>query len=133
MKALFRKRRREFQHKHAKYLPYVFNDHFVLVLLFLLGFILFQYSQLLKHFPANPLPIQLGLLISVLFLLNLGSVATYLERADQHFLLTKEARSEEHTSELQSRQYLVCRLLLEKKNHNNIYILSYLPSSYSTP
>src|SRR3712207_7829250 len=26
------------------------------------------------------------------------------------------ARSEEHTSELQSRQYLVCRLLLEKKN-----------------
>src|SRR3712207_8216504 len=33
--------------------------------------------------------------------------------------LTGEAflsRSEEHTSELQSRQYLVCRLLLEKKN-----------------
>src|SRR3712207_7398581 len=29
-------------------------------------------------------------------------------------------RSEEHTSELQSRQYLVCRLLLEKKNTNNI-------------
>src|SRR3712207_7174722 len=29
--------------------------------------------------------------------------------------LRDEARSEEHTSELQSRQYLVCRLLLEKK------------------
>src|SRR5258707_11769187 len=28
-------------------------------------------------------------------------------------------RSEEHTSELQSRQYLVCRLLLEKKNHGS--------------
>src|SRR3712207_8109548 len=28
-------------------------------------------------------------------------------------------RSEEHTSELQSRQYLVCRLLLEKKNTTN--------------
>src|SRR3712207_7830281 len=28
-----------------------------------------------------------------------------------------DARSEEHTSELQSRQYLVCRLLLEKKKH----------------
>src|SRR3712207_8966721 len=27
------------------------------------------------------------------------------------------SRSEEHTSELQSRQYLVCRLLLEKKNY----------------
>src|SRR3712207_7190692 len=33
-------------------------------------------------------------------------------------------RSEEHTSELQSRQYLVCRLLLEKKKHiyTNLYI-----------
>src|SRR3712207_7421052 len=30
------------------------------------------------------------------------------------------ARSEEHTSELQSRQYLVCRLLLEKKNKTMI-------------
>src|SRR3712207_8541654 len=32
-------------------------------------------------------------------------------------------RSEEHTSELQSRQYLVCRLLLEKKNIN--YFIKY--------
>src|SRR2546429_6624080 len=30
---------------------------------------------------------------------------------------TKEQRSEEHTSELQSRLHLVCRLLLEKKNN----------------
>src|SRR3712207_6982062 len=32
-----------------------------------------------------------------------------------------EGRSEEHTSELQSRQYLVCRLLLEKKKNKTIY------------
>src|SRR3712207_8253925 len=31
-------------------------------------------------------------------------------------VLPRIARSEEHTSELQSRQYLVCRLMLEKKN-----------------
>src|SRR3712207_7740993 len=31
---------------------------------------------------------------------------------------TQGPRSEEHTSELQSRQYLVCRLLLEKKKKN---------------
>src|SRR3712207_7827893 len=30
-----------------------------------------------------------------------------------------QVRSEEHTSELQSRQYLVCRLLLEKKKHTS--------------
>src|SRR5947209_16191109 len=35
-------------------------------------------------------------------------------------------RSEEHTSELQSRQYLVCRLLLEKKNKNSFHIVSTL-------
>src|SRR5258707_9917507 len=35
------------------------------------------------------------------------------------------ARSEEHTSELQSRQYLVCRLLLEKKKkHQRGYIVN---------
>src|SRR3712207_7414081 len=34
--------------------------------------------------------------------------------------LVNPPRSEEHTSELQSRQYLVCRLLLEKKKNKNI-------------
>src|SRR3712207_7422836 len=34
-------------------------------------------------------------------------------------------RSEEHTSELQSRQYLVCRLLLEKKKHNYSHMILY--------
>src|SRR3712207_8531505 len=35
---------------------------------------------------------------------------------DQADVVQATCRSEEHTSELQSRQYLVCRLLLEKKN-----------------
>src|SRR3712207_8966789 len=33
-----------------------------------------------------------------------------------------EDRSEEHTSELQSRQYLVCRLLLEKKTRRSVSV-----------
>src|SRR3712207_8857998 len=36
-------------------------------------------------------------------------------------------RSEEHTSELQSRQYLVCRLLLEKKNTHSYLLLFCFP------
>src|SRR3712207_7185571 len=40
------------------------------------------------------------------------------------------ARSEEHTSELQSRQYLVCRLLLEKKK---ILLDVILPHDYARP
>src|SRR5258707_8279995 len=35
-------------------------------------------------------------------------------------------RSEEHTSELQSRQYLVCRLLLEKKKKKKYNVIRYL-------
>src|SRR3712207_7966379 len=42
--------------------------------------------------------------------LDVGHPAQDREDADH------QQRSEEHTSELQSRQYLVCRLLLEKKN-----------------
>src|SRR3712207_7136454 len=37
--------------------------------------------------------------------------------------LGEPVRSEEHTSELQSRQYLVCRLLLEKKKHKTQPVL----------
>src|SRR3712207_6983772 len=44
------------------------------------------------------------------------------------------ARSEEHTSELQSRQYLVCRLLLEKKKkRNNIVQDRLIRISYHRP
>src|SRR3712207_7606892 len=45
------------------------------------------------------------------------------------------ARSEEHTSELQSRQYLVCRLLLEKKLNFSLkiyFILCYVQALFRT-
>src|SRR3712207_9576960 len=45
--------------------------------------------------------------------------AGVVSRAELAEAMIAGARSEEHTSELQSRQYLVCRLLLEKKKPNN--------------
>src|SRR3712207_8126648 len=45
------------------------------------------------------------------------------QRSNQNTCITQKPlvrRSEEHTSELQSRQYLVCRLLLEKKKNTSI-------------
>src|SRR3712207_7248349 len=60
-----------------------------------------------------PSPLMVGLVQAAamlpvfLFALPGGAAADILDR--------RLARSEEHTSELQSRQYLVCRLLLEKK------------------
>src|SRR3712207_8114033 len=62
-------------------------------------------------------------------------------RASTRFVSRRiSARSEEHTSELQSRQYLVCRLLLEKKKKIKLVINTYhakhkynnLKSTYNT-
>src|SRR3712207_8358416 len=50
--------------------------------------------------------------------LSRGALRRLPERAD------RVPRSEEHTSELQSRQYLVCRLLLEKKKKKRDSILA---------
>src|SRR3712207_8401592 len=47
-------------------------------------------------------------------------------------LQVRSPRSEEHTSELQSRQYLVCRLLLEKKKtSNSVCLHSYVLLYYT--
>src|SRR5258707_3506630 len=45
----------------------------------------------------------------------------------QEIAIRHRRRSEEHTSELQSRQYLVCRLLLEKKKTSRPSFLAFAP------
>src|SRR5258708_30370179 len=49
----------------------------------------------------------------------LGAAGSVQRDLDASQLLDMGFRSEEHTSELQSPDHLVCRLLLEKKNKNN--------------
>src|SRR3712207_7768935 len=46
-------------------------------------------------------------------------------------LLREHGRSEEHTSELQSRQYLVCRLLLEKKKITHKHYIPFTVRPYT--
>src|SRR3712207_7632252 len=59
-------------------------------------------------------------LVAVVALLALATTAAASPDASATVQFGRaEVRSEEHTSELQSRQYLVCRLLLEKKNHHS--------------
>src|SRR3712207_8720883 len=68
------------------------------------------------------------------------SAHVLLDKKDRHAVVAQpgeevedladdDRRSEEHTSELQSRQYLVCRLLLEKKK---IPQLNYISTAYIT-
>src|SRR3712207_8791435 len=61
---------------------------------------------LIQGFPKKPGTIRMTKPVTV------GRAGPRLERGGAF------GRSEEHTSELQSRQYLVCRLLLEKKKNN---------------
>src|SRR5436305_7876936 len=53
-----------------------------------------------------------------------------LELLLQRLAIVAEDRSEEHTSELQSRPHLVCRLLLEKKKRNHRLYCEHTPCSY---
>src|SRR3712207_8107315 len=83
---------------------------------------LFRSTRRGQHLPRRPAaverlavtePLVIGL-IALSLLLALVAVG--------HMVVNRKPtlwlRSEEHTSELQSRQYLVCRLLLGKKNKN---------------
>src|SRR3712207_7620045 len=81
---------------------------------------LFPYTTLFRSLHRRPQGLDLGLRQDDGQQAGLGRVV--LEdvgepRADHHAepAVEQRPRSEEHTSELQSRQYLVCRLLLEKK------------------
>src|SRR3712207_7458789 len=57
---------------------------------------------------------------------SLGATSSTVTSTTPEVIPSKAFRSEEHTSELQSRQYLVCRLLLEKKTngHDPIFVCS---------
>src|SRR3712207_7596441 len=75
---------------------------------------LFPYTTLFRSTEANFLDdkiVKVGDIISRSA--TISGVAEYVDILNAY---KENKRSEEHTSELQSRQYLVCRLLLEKKN-----------------
>src|SRR5687768_17917907 len=74
---------------------------------------LFPYTTLFRSVLAA---IQLQLCLETLFKLGVaGKFFVIPIQYDDAFRLNYLRRSEEHTSELQSRLHLVCRLLLEKK------------------
>src|SRR3712207_7509903 len=80
----------------------------------------------------DALPISVGIPKSFYFSLFMGAKITLAHFCCSHVArssLTRLPRSEEHTSELQSRQYLVCRLLLEKKKQYAFSLFLSIPFS----
>src|SRR3712207_7025477 len=73
---------------------------------------LFPYTTLFRSTQGAIVSVAAGIAVWVLFFPQVGGEALGKAFPGQ---LAGLLRSEEHTSELQSRQYLVCRLLLEKK------------------
>src|SRR3712207_7079370 len=75
---------------------------------------LFPYTTLFRS-PGTSWQIQLTGSLDTSFNVQMYDIDLFDVSAAQIQGLKGQGRSEEHTSELQSRQYLVCRLLLEKK------------------
>src|SRR3712207_3397229 len=78
-------------------------------------------SEKTRKPPGRSFLTMLGSLKGLILQLLEGDAVLLVYLQHPHLHAVALVRSEEHTSELQSRQYLVCRLLLEKKN-----ILAYL-------
>src|SRR3712207_7595117 len=92
---------------------------------------LFPYTTLFRS-RRNPCSFKISTLLSSP--ISSSSAVTFTHACLGLTLGLSLVRSEEHTSELQSRQYLVCRLLLEKKNFRHAYAActqpGHLPSSH---
>lgn len=87
---LYQTRKKQQQKKLTKYLRYVLNDHFTLLLFFLFGGFLYFYSQVVKTLTPKDEIYLIG--VGLLFFLTLffGNLATFMEKADSYFLLAKE-------------------------------------------
>ena len=83
---IFEARVRKYQKKSMKYIRYMLNDHFLIVLFFLFGFIMVQYSSWIQTIRVLEWPL-LGLLAVLLASIPFfGGIATLLEPADAIFL-----------------------------------------------
>lgn len=90
MNKIFKKRRAEFHEQNIKYLRYVFNDHFTLFLLILIGALTVQYAQFLQNHSLSLLEKWAVIIVLSLLALIPGRLATFLEEADKVFLLVRE-------------------------------------------
>lgn len=88
MKSIFKNRQRTNFKKNSKYLPYVFNDHFILIVIILIGYLAYLYANNLKIIlQIKPFILQVLIIFLLFFELHSFKFVTYLEKPDQNFLL----------------------------------------------
>lgn len=95
-----------------QYLSLVFNDFFVLALLFLVGAVMFWYVQSLKQLPTGKwyYPLLAALLLWLPSLT--GRLVTLLKPADQQFLLTQDRYFASYLSKMRRYSLILPTLLL---------------------
>ena len=108
MNNLWKKRLNLYLKRMIKYYRYVFNDHFVIALLFLLGGISYTYSNFIKSlnvdlsYPwAKPVVI-----IALLVMLQFGKVGTLIDEPDKVFLLPQEKGMREYLMKAKKRAWV---------------------------
>ena len=113
MYEIWKKRRASYQQMLLKYLRYVFNDHFVIALLFLFGAFSFSYSNFLKTLsPSQELWWAKPLVVVLLFsALHANRVATFLKPADTVFLLAREQDMHKYINNARSYSTLVVLII----------------------
>lgn len=83
---LWQQRLQIYQKRVMKYARYMLNDHFMIVLFFLFGFFLFQYSNWIRTIRVLEWPLLLVLSGMLTFVPLIGQLATFTEEADVHFI-----------------------------------------------
>lgn len=91
MQALWQKRVQKHIQEQVKYLRLVFNDHFVIAIIFLLGALGYTYANAVKGLDPQAWWLKPVLSLVLLAAVSFGRLATLLKEADSVFLLPKES------------------------------------------
>lgn len=91
MQALWKKRVQKHIQEQVKYLRLVFNDHFVIAIIFLLGALGYTYANAVKGLDPRAWWLKPVLSLVLLAAVSFGRLATLLKEADSVFLLPKES------------------------------------------
>lgn len=94
IKSVFRKRSQLYYRQLGKYLKYVFNDHFVVALLILIGALGVTYSDYVETVSAQAVLPRVILTVILFSLLTFGTIRTLIEPADGIYLLPLEKELE---------------------------------------
>lgn len=132
MRELAKKRLNENLKQSVKYLTLVFNDFFILALIFLFGALMFWYAQAMKSMPTSlwfykPLT---GLLLWLPLLT--GHLVTLLKDADMQFLFTQDERMDEYLKPM-FKYSLVLPFILELLLAGILFPFATIKAGLNTP